>query len=596
MRVTSWGPSILPSIKQMFCEAYPIKRKANCDLALKKFILDYGAPEVVISDGSREQTGKNSQFQAILRKNKVRSVITMPHRPNQNPAETVIRELRKKWYRAIFKTNCPRALWNYGLPHFAKIMQLTATNAGGLDGITPLGALTGETPDISQYLDFGFYDWVWYKENAGLDVPRLGRFLGIANSSSNLLTFSILPESGIPIQAGTVQRVTEPEKGTDATKERMKSYSDKIAGKFKEKRLLVDSSTGSDLEEWSDLLEDDRDSADEFNRLFDNTDVPEADDNFDPDTYDDYINKEISVDQGDVHPVRATVTKRLKDNRGNPIGTAHPNPIMDSRMYEVEFADGHKQAMAANIIAENMYASVDEQGHRHLLLDMIVGHRRSGDAVSKENAFARTSGGSKRRRETTKGWQILCQWKDGSTTWNKLKDVKDSYPVELAEYAIQEGIEDEPAFKWWVEYTINKKARIIDKVKSKYWERTHKYGIRVPKTVKEALEIDQVNGDSKWWDAICTEMKNVRVAFEIYEGKIQDLVGYQRVNCHVIFDVKLGENFRRKARLVAGGHTTDPPSSITYSSVVSRDSVRIALTIAALNKLDILVFFFCLKT
>ena len=56
----------------------------------------------------------------------------------------------------------------------------------------------------------------------------------------------------------------------------------------------------------------------------------------------------------------------------------------------------------------------------------------------------------------------------------------------------------------------------------------------------------------------------------------------------MIFDVKLGENFRRKARLVAGGHTTDPPSSITYSSVVSRESVRIALTVAALNNLDIL--------
>ena len=107
-----------------------------------------------------------------------------------------------------------------------------------------------------------------------------------------------------------MQRVTEPEKGTDATKERMKSYSDKLAGKFKEKRLLVDSSTEPDLEEWWDLLEDDWDFADEFNRLFDNTDVPEADDNFDPDTYNDYINKEISVDQGDVHPVRATVTKR----------------------------------------------------------------------------------------------------------------------------------------------------------------------------------------------------------------------------------------------------------------------------------------------
>ena len=56
----------------------------------------------------------------------------------------------------------------------------------------------------------------------------------------------------------------------------------------------------------------------------------------------------------------------------------------------------------------------------------------------------------------------------------------------------------------------------------------------------------------------------------------------------MIFDIKLGENFRRKARLVGGGHTTTAPSSITFSSVVSRDSVRIALTIAALNELDIM--------
>ena len=56
----------------------------------------------------------------------------------------------------------------------------------------------------------------------------------------------------------------------------------------------------------------------------------------------------------------------------------------------------------------------------------------------------------------------------------------------------------------------------------------------------------------------------------------------------MIFDVKLGENFRRKARMVGGGHMTTSPASITYSSVVSRYSVRIALTIEALNDLDIL--------
>ena len=73
-------------------------------------------------------------------------------------------------------------------------MQLSASNAAELEGKTPLGKLTGETPDISQYLDFGWYDWVWYKENAGLDVPRLGRFLGIASSSSNLMTYHTFTE------------------------------------------------------------------------------------------------------------------------------------------------------------------------------------------------------------------------------------------------------------------------------------------------------------------------------------------------------------------------------------------------------------------
>jgi Reverse transcriptase (RNA-dependent DNA polymerase) len=54
----------------------------------------------------------------------------------------------------------------------------------------------------------------------------------------------------------------------------------------------------------------------------------------------------------------------------------------------------------------------------------------------------------------------------------------------------------------------------------------------------------------------------------------------------MVFDIKM--DFTHKARLVAGGHVTDPPSSITYSSVVSRESVRIAFVIAALNDLEIM--------
>ena len=65
-------------------------------------------------------------------------------------------------------------------------------------------------------------------------------------------------------------------------------------------------------------------------------------------------------------------------------------------------------------------------------------------------------------------------------------------------------------------------------------------------------------------------MKNVRIAFEVFEGEVKDIpIGYQKVDCHMIFDIKMGEIFRRKARMVAGGYTTEMPATLTYLSVVS---------------------------
>ena len=54
----------------------------------------------------------------------------------------------------------------------------------------------------------------------------------------------------------------------------------------------------------------------------------------------------------------------------------------------------------------------------------------------------------------------------------------------------------------------------------------------------------------------------------------------------MIFDVKM-EDFRRKSRLVAGGHMTDTPAAIMYANVVSRESVRLALMLAALIALEV---------
>jgi hypothetical protein len=84
------------------------------------------------------------------------------------------------------------------------------------------------------------------------------------------------------------------------------------------------------------------------------------------------------------------------------------------------------------------------------------------------------------------------------------------------------------------------------------------------------------------------EMRNVRVAFEEFDGDPNTLIGYTQITGHLVFDVKLGENFRRKARFCADGHKTGAPASVTFSIVVARDSVRILLLIAALNELEVL--------
>ena len=300
------------------------------------------------------------------------------------------------------------------------------------------------------------------------------------------------------------------------------------------------------LQDWDDYTEDNHtEFATQLNGVISDSSIPEADETF----HDTYLNKEVELTRGanDNCDVQfGKVTKRLCDAEGRPIGTANENPLIDRSENSVEFKYGISESLSANIIARNLYSQIDEEGNRHILLeDIIIDHWQSNSAINKEDAFIMMKNGVKRRCETTQGWHMLCQWKDGSTSWDALKDAKHSYPVLVAEYAIANQIDEEPAFAWWVGNLIRKRNRILSKIKSKYWQRTHKFGIRIPKSVEQAIAIDKQNGNSLWWDAICTEMKNVRPAFEMWEQDEKELPpGYQRIKCHFIFDIKMGENFR----------------------------------------------------
>jgi hypothetical protein len=95
----------------------------------------------------------------------------------------------------------------------------------------------------------------------------------------------------------------------------------------------------------------------------------------------------------------------------------------------------------------------------------------------------------------------------------------------------------------------------------------------MPNNVDEAQAIDKENGNILWGDAIAKEMKNVRVAFDIKEGDEKAPIGFQEIQCHGIFDIKM-DGFARKHRMVAEGHTTEALKRLTHASAASRESVQ----------------------
>jgi hypothetical protein len=77
------------------------------------------------------------------------------------------------------------------------------------------------------------------------------------------------------------------------------------------------------------------------------------------------------------------------------------------------------------------------------------------------------------------------------------------------------------------------------------------------------VRLDKENYNTLCKDAARKEMKNVIIAFKILNGEEQAPPTYQEIRCHRIFDIKM-EDFRRKARFVAGGHTTETPHAMNY--------------------------------
>jgi hypothetical protein len=509
-----------------FFRAYPLAKKGDAHHALTGFIQDVGIPKNCLVDGAKEE--RDGEWGWIIKHYHIKTRTTEPRSLWQNRAEAGVHELKKLARKALRRTAAPTDFWCYALEWAAKVTSLTAHSLPALRARTPEENITGRTPDVSEYAHFTFFDWVWYREQAVFPEAdmRLARWVGVATDVGQALTYWLLTDKCTVIARSSVIHLRDYELSDPTILRQQDEYMRKIHER---------GHMSYDIEDPFIITESDHQFSDftheEENQVYS---TPEMDD-FTPETYDEYLAAQVLLPLGDsMHSMQmGEVIRRKRDHNGRPMGIRNTNPLLDTREYIVSFPDGTQQSFMANAIAKNLYSQADAEGRTHAVFQEIVGHEQDDSAIlAGEHA-------NDEPYYTTKGWKFQVMWRDGTSSLVPLREMKDSFPVQTAEYAVAHKLSQEPAFKWWVNQVLRKHQCIVEKLKKKkYWRRTHKYGIELPKSVPEALEIDVRTGTTFWRDAIEKEMKNILPAFKFNEDDSVP-IGYKKITCHMIFDVKM---------------------------------------------------------
>jgi hypothetical protein len=301
--------------------------------------------------------------------------------------------------------------------------------------------VNGETANISSIAEFKWYKWVMFRDTS-ISFPDskmvLGRNLSPALDIGPAMTRKVIKRNGEIVFRSTVRLLTPDKMGNPVRVKEREEFTE-----------TLNAALGEPLTE-ADLSSDPDYGTPELDSYKDETDgkvpfVPDID-GADADTYDQYVGAYVELPTGDkMQSGKVVSQKRGAD--GNSKGVASTNPILDSRTCEVELSDGEVTEYSANIIAKNMFAQCNIEGNQFLLMSALVDHKKEGHAVEVADSFVHR-GSTCHQQITTKGWQLCVEWKDDSTTWERLADLKKLYPIEVAEYAVAQGLNKEAPFAW----------------------------------------------------------------------------------------------------------------------------------------------------
>jgi hypothetical protein len=285
-----------------------------------------GIPKVIVSDGSGEQTG--TKWRAEINMIRARHHLTEPASPWQNRAEREIGEIKRGIRRATKRARSPKRLWDYCGQWVVAIRRMTAHDLPELDGMPPEEAVHNRMADISAYAQFDWYEYVWYidrSDDATQSTRKLGRWIGVAENQGAPMTYMVLPASCRPVARSSVFPLTQDDRLSAVVQAQMVELDTSITEKIGDARS--DDECFADFPEMPELPEDIFLDDDPAWQPVEDT-MPEADDHYSPEAYDQYLMASILMDRSG-EAILGTVKNWKRDSEGNPVGRSNMNPLLD---------------------------------------------------------------------------------------------------------------------------------------------------------------------------------------------------------------------------------------------------------------------------
>ena len=537
------------------------KSDKNFPKALMDEIRKRGAMNRIISDSAKAELSE--RVKDILRTFAIDEWSSEARQQRQNPAERGWGD-SKAWTNNVLNiSGAPPSCWLEALRYVIFLQNHTAYKSLGWR--TPTEWLLGYTPDISVLLQFIFFEPVFYAKYEPSfpsdSTELIGRFVGIAENVGHPMTYRILTENGTIINRAVVRSALK-------------------SGPFRNLRANPEPQIEEDETDDPDVLE--------FRKQF--RDSAEADPEVQK--FRDGVDQEIirsrsglDEDKLPIIDIKGLLGRTFITNP-NDEGEQHRAKVLEMHPTGETTADGkdailrfkcqHGDRMFEEVMSYNkMLEWCDRDLHKDDMykIDAVIGHRKA-------------------KLSTTRGqWEVLVQWASGQTSWNCLNLIYSDDPVTISMYAIKNNLLNTVGWKRCKTHAKNMKkfGRMINQAKLRNYRRrpVYKYGYQVPRNHEEAVFIDEKNGNTKWQDSEKLELKQVNdyKAFRDLGLGAPIPEGYQKIPCHIVYDVKY--DGRHKSRFVAGGHRTSTPTSSVYSGVVSLQGIRLVTFLAELNDLEL---------